>query len=116
VACSGASCTVSFSNCKFENCQLVVLTGAYVTLENPTFTQSPLPEDSLTGGVSIYTWGVGTLVRVNGGSITGGLYVSCSLLAIRLQFPDMHVQYTVPWIVFLPTDHVLTHGISAPNL
>lgn len=83
MACSGAQCSTLFTNCKFENCTLVVLTGAHVTLEAPCFTQTSPAEGALTGGISIYAWGVGTCVRVNGGSITGGLQVmilSCTVL------------------------------------
>lgn len=73
--CCSANCAVNFINCKFDNCQLLVVRGAQVTLTGCDYMHAPLPEKSLTGGVSVYAWGVGTRVCMKGGTITGGLQV-----------------------------------------
>lgn len=66
---------MNFINCKFDNCQLSVLTGAHVTVRDSDFMHGPLPEGALTGGISVYAWGVGTRICMQGGTVTGGLQV-----------------------------------------
>lgn len=69
VVCYGEGCNATFTDVTFADCTLVVLAGAHVTLNAPTFTQ----EGEVGASLSVLADGAGTKVVVNSGDITGGM-------------------------------------------
>lgn len=67
--CMGPLCKVTCSNTTFNRCTVVVLNGASVSLQNPEF----LDMGKSVSLVSMYAHGQGSNVRINGGSISGGI-------------------------------------------
>ena len=73
MVCHGSGCGVTFSNCTFTDCTLLVLHGAHATLVSPQFSRST----SSRTGTPVYASGTGTVVQLDGGSITGGTFGVC---------------------------------------
>lgn len=73
MVCHGSGCGVTFSNCTFTDCSLLVLHGAHATLVSPRFSRTP----STRTGTAVYASGPATVVQLDGGSITGGTFGGC---------------------------------------
>ena len=73
--CSGKGCSVTFSDVTFENCCLLVLSGAHATLDNTRFKNEhcTTDQDSHIGpGISVVCHGVNTKVGMTGVHVNGG--------------------------------------------
>ena len=65
LVCTGAGCTASFTKMTFHSSTLLVLNGAQVTLQAPSFTNMA----TAVAGLSIFAHGEGTRVLIQGGSV-----------------------------------------------
>lgn len=68
--CHGEGCVVTFTDVTFDNCTLLALSGAQVTLNQSKFQHTEL---SQSPGLCIYAHGPGSKVAVRGGTISGGI-------------------------------------------
>ena len=69
----GGGCCVTFEDCAFDHCCLVLVAGAEVYLRQPQFNFSDtLPQEAPDRNVAMLAAERGTRVVVEGGSITGG--------------------------------------------
>ena len=68
MVCHGSGCGVTFRNVIFTACTLVVAEGACAALHGSTSSFDP----ALPHGLALFANGAGTVVRMHGGSITGG--------------------------------------------
>lgn len=66
--CHGSGCGVTFRNVTFTECTLVVAEGACAVLHGTSSSFDP----EGPCGLALFADGEGTVVRMHGGSITGG--------------------------------------------
>ena len=68
MVCHGSGCGVTFRNVTFTECTLVVAEGARAALHGTSSSFDP----EGPCGLALFADGEGTVVRMHGGSITGG--------------------------------------------
>lgn len=83
----GSECSTMFSDCVFENCTLVVLSGATAVLNSPQFRDM----GSSVVGVSIFAHGTRTKVVVKGGTIHKGTQGATVQAGARLEASDVSI-------------------------
>lgn len=81
----GSSCCVTFEDCVFRRCGLVVLAGAQTTLVIPQFQCM----DASTHGLSVCANGPGSHVVIQDGSIVGGVQGVVVQAGARLEAFDV---------------------------
>jgi hypothetical protein len=87
VVCCGEGCTATFTDVTFNNCTLLALQGAHVTLNQSKHQHS----HAASSGLSIYTHGPGTKVAVRGGTISGGIQGASVHAGARLEAYGLNV-------------------------